>query len=190
MTFAKIDTSQNKVLVYPYETLISDYKNVSFPSELGLMSDEDLLKFSVVNVHLAPKPNLSGAKCVTEGAPQLINGQWVQNWIVNDIPADVVQRQSIESNDQFIERVREAVQQRLDVFAQERGYDGILSACTYATSTVAKFKSEGQRCVDLRDQMWASAYAFMQDVQEGKRPMPTSADEVVSSLPALTWGDA
>ena len=34
------------------------------------------------------------------------------------------------------------IQARLDDWARTRGYDGILSACTYATSAVAKFAAE------------------------------------------------
>ena len=44
-----------------------------------------------------------------------------------------------------------AVQVRLDDFARTRNYDGILSAATYATSTVSKFAAEGQCAVALRD---------------------------------------
>lgn len=82
--------------------------------------------------------------------------------------------------------VTAAVQDRLDAFAKTRGYDGILSACTYATSKVAKFAAEGAYCVDARDAHWAQCYAIMADVQGGLRPMPT-VDAVLAELPALEW---
>lgn len=80
-----------------------------------------------------------------------------------------------------------AIQQRLDDFARTRNYDSILSACTYATSSVPKFKTEGQACVNLRDATWAAAYTILANVQAGKRPMPTSIADIEADLPAAVW---
>ena len=88
---------------------------------------------------------------------------------------------------QFVEEVRVATQARLDAFAQTRNYDGVLSACTYATSAVLKFKTEGQYCVNARDTTWASVYQIMVEVKEGTRPMPGSVAEVMDLLPGLSW---
>lgn len=80
-----------------------------------------------------------------------------------------------------------ATQARLDAFARERNYDGIMSACTYATSTVPQFAAEGQRCVELRDQTWAMLYQMLAEVETGHRPVPASFDDVKGALPDLTW---
>ena len=79
-----------------------------------------------------------------------------------------------------------AVQQHLDVFARTRNYDGIMSAATYATSTVPKFKVEGQYAVEARDATWAKCYEVLAAVEAGSRPMPT-LDELLAELPVLTW---
>lgn len=79
-----------------------------------------------------------------------------------------------------------AIQQRLDDFARTRNYDGILSACTYATSLIPKFKAEGQYAVQARDNTWAAAYELLAEVEAGTRPMPT-LDEVIAALPELVW---
>jgi hypothetical protein len=78
------------------------------------------------------------------------------------------------------------VQARLDAFARTRGYDGILSACTYATSTNPKFAAEGQYCVQARDATWAKCYEVMNAVQSGERPVPTW-EELEAELPPLEW---
>lgn len=84
-------------------------------------------------------------------------------------------------------RFTTAIQARLDNWAKERNYDGILSACTYATSSVERFQTEGQLAVDMRDQTWASAYAILDQVLAGNRPMPASLADIEADLPALEW---
>lgn len=88
--------------------------------------------------------------------------------------------------EEVIAAVTQAVQQRLDEFARTRNYDGILSVCTYATSAVPKFASEGQYAVQARDATWATCYQLMADVQQGQRPMPT-IEQVLAELPELEW---
>ena len=90
------------------------------------------------------------------------------------------------TTEQIIAGFTYAIQQRLDDFAKTRGYDNILSAATYATSTVAKFATEGQYAVDARDATWAKCYEILAVVEAGTRPVPT-LDELLAELPALTW---
>lgn len=80
----------------------------------------------------------------------------------------------------------DAVQEYLDFFARTRNYDGILSVATYATSTVPKFRAEGQYAVEARDAVWAKGYEILDAVLSGQRPMPT-IDEVIAELPPLAW---
>ena len=88
------------------------------------------------------------------------------------------------------EQVVAATQQRLDDFARTRNYDGILSACTYATSTVPRFAAEGQYAATARDATWAALYALLADVQAGARPAPASFGDVQPLLPDLEWPNA
>jgi hypothetical protein len=83
--------------------------------------------------------------------------------------------------------VVQATQARLDNFARTRNYDGILSACTYATSSVPTFAAEGQYAVNARDITWAALYTFMGEVMAGTKPMPTGFADVEVLLPALVW---
>ncbi len=80
-----------------------------------------------------------------------------------------------------------AVQAKLDAFAQSRGYDGILSACTYATSTVDQFRAEGQYCVDARDKTWTALYVILAAAEAGERPHPESITDIEAELPPLSW---
>lgn len=78
------------------------------------------------------------------------------------------------------------VQKHLDDTAKQRGYDGILSACTYATSTNEKFQAEGQAAVVWRDAVWSTCYATLAAVESGATVIPT-IDELISVLPAVVW---
>lgn len=79
-----------------------------------------------------------------------------------------------------------AVQAHLDATARTRGYDGILSLCTYAASTIAQFAAEGQAGVNWRDAVWAYCYQVMADVQAATRSIPT-AEQLISELPTINW---
>lgn len=87
----------------------------------------------------------------------------------------------------LIDSITTAAQSRLDTFASTRGYDGILSASTYATSAVPKFAQEGLDAVNLRDSTWAALYAIMAEVTAGTRPMPTGFADIEPDLPVLAW---
>lgn len=91
------------------------------------------------------------------------------------------------SEQEIIEEVSAQVQERLDSFARIKGYDNILSACTYATSAVPRFQAEGEYCVHSRDTTWATLYYIMDDVKNGVTPMPASYAEIEAQLPALVW---
>lgn len=80
----------------------------------------------------------------------------------------------------------QAVSVYMDQAAQERRYDGILSLCTYATSTDATFAAEGQAGVDFRDTCWRYCYDTLAEVQAGKRPAP-ELEAFLGELPRLTW---
>lgn len=106
--------------------------------------------------------------------------QVVRNFAVEAIPAEEL-LQALQ------QEIVQATQVRLDDFARTRSYDGILSACTYATSSVPKFQAEGQYCVVARDETWATLYTILAEVEAGVYPMPTSFADIEPELPALVW---
>jgi hypothetical protein len=82
----------------------------------------------------------------------------------------------------LVHQVTSQVQGRLDAAARARGYDSILSACSYFSSTVPKFADEALEFIALRDTAWSTCYAILADVEAGKRPMPT-LQEVITEMP-------
>lgn len=111
---------------------------------------------------------------------QVVGSEIQRVYVVESIPLAELKAALITS-------VTQATQQRLDDFARTRNYDGILSACTYATSTVPQFAAEGQYCVERRDATWAKLYNIMTEVEAGTRPMPTGYADIEAELPSLVW---
>lgn len=123
-----------------------------------------------------------GFKVITT-TPEKISDNYYYGW-------DTVQMTEEElfiHVQKIAEEIVVKVQERLDTFAQTRNYDGILSACTYASSKVSKFASEGQYCVDVRDDTWNTLYSIMTEVQNSLRPMPMSIEDIEGELPVLQW---
>lgn len=116
----------------------------------------------------------------TYGVPDNVEVGWIKR-------PDDTWAPPVPTTDEIIARMTKQIQQRLDNFARTRNYDGILSACTYATSTLPKFQSEGQYCVQKRDETWAAGYTLMEEVLAGQRPIPASIADIESELPGLSW---
>lgn len=140
---------------------------------------------------LEPGVFLIPGGCIEAEPPTIPAGKrarWTgASWVFEDLPEPEPESEPEPlTPEQIIAQYIAAVQKRLDDFAQTRNYDGILSAATYATSTVPKFKAEGQYCVEARDATWAKCYEVLAAVESGSRPMPTM-DELLAELPVLTW---
>jgi len=108
-------------------------------------------------------------------------------WIVRDKTQIELEQEELARIQKIKSSIVKTTQDRLDSFARTREYDGILSACTYATSPTTKFATEGQYCVSQRDATWATLYTILAEVEAGTRTMPTGYYEIESELPVLEW---
>lgn len=174
--------NQNGSIKYPYSfaQLKSDHPQTSFPSG---PNDSLLESFNVYPVRPVDRPAVTSAQRVDEGDPAQVDGVWTQVWIVRDATAEEIAADQAA----LFRSVVNKTQSRLDAFARTRSYDGIQSACTYATSTVPRFQAEGQYCVEARDATWAKLYEMLAEVRAGTRPVPSGFSDVEPGLPALTW---
>ena len=84
------------------------------------------------------------------------------------------------------EKLTAVVQDYMDKTVQQRGYDNIQSACSYANSTDTIFRAEGLACLAWRDNCWRKCYEIQAAVVAGTHSIPT-AEELVEELPELIW---
>ena len=179
-----INTNKN---TYPYSVsqLKRDNPQTSFPKD---MTDEVLASWGVFPVYSTEQPKYdSVTHSIAELPPSYINGRWEQQWEVYELAPEVVLANQQSVSEALQQSVVASTQERLDSFARTRNYDGILSACTYATSNIPKFAAEGQVAVNLRDATWAALYQILEEVQAGQREAPTGFSDIEPLLPPLEW---
>jgi hypothetical protein len=180
-----VKTKNGAVVQYPYtlDGLKLEHPNVSFPVAEELTAS-DLAGFGVFFVQDTPVPTFDFlTQTYVEHNPVALDGQWVRVFEVVELSDDgkKLARQQVTAH------LVDGVQRRLDDFAKTRDYEGVLSACTYANSSVPKFQLEGQYCVSARDASWAKLYEILAEVDAGLRPMPHTFAEIEGELPALEW---
>lgn len=170
---------------YPYTLadLKRDNPQISFPMS---PSDAALVDFGVVRVYFSTQPSFNEeTHALEEAAPVYVadNSRWEQVWGIRPLTVD----EAAQKQQQIQNEIVTATQQRLDIFAQTRNYDGILSACTYAASSNSQFSLEGHCAVQARDATWAKLYQILAEVQAGTRPMPSGYADIEPELPVLAW---
>lgn len=157
------------------------YPNTSFPAQFQPPSP-------FAEVHDVPVPEYDRLReRVQDADPVLVDGVWQRQYEVLPLDPEVIAENEAAAQAQLVRQITDSTQARLDTFARTRNYDGILSACTYATSSVLTFQVEGQYCVAARDETWAKLYQIMNEVQAGTRPMPASYTDLEPELPVLAW---
>lgn len=88
MTYALIINGAVAQHPYSFAQLRRDHPDVSFPSA---PSDEVLARFGVFKVHPSARPaHDPDTQNVTEAAPTLVNGQWVQGWVIEPATAEQI----------------------------------------------------------------------------------------------------
>ena len=179
MKVAKID---NGIVVD-----INDYRQM-FPNT-SFSSAGPTAEFMAINnlmyVHVGRPCNELTHRLVPS-APYIEDGK-VYVVQLEELPLEQQAEREAARKQALIKAFTDEAQARLDSFAIERGYGSMISVCTYDTSSVPRYAADALRARTLRDQWWSVLNQIMADVQAGNRPEPTSFDDIVGELPALTW---
>lgn len=162
----------------------SAFPSMSLPPELTGAMLAELGVYPVSPADPGHDPITHAARGLT---PALIDGQYVQQWEIYPLDAETVAANQVAEAQRVRSEIMDGVQRYLDDFARTKTYDSILSACTYATSTVPRFASEGQYCVQSRDACWDAVAIIEAEVMAGTRPVPAGFEDIRAELPTLIW---
>lgn len=170
--------------------------NTSFP--VDFVPGED---YKVVNQVNVPDHDREIQE-VVETAPVKIDGKWYMTYKVvskfkDKVNSDGSTITAKEQEDSILlqrqinsvvsakENLANAVRNRLDVFAQQYGYDNIISACSYVNSTVPAFANEAHTFIKLRDSTWVVANKILSDIGDGTVPSTIEYEDIKDILPTL-----
>jgi len=159
-----------------------DDKNIC--SAEALFRDGKADQFNVVELYETEPPSFDPAtqKVIRHGG-EFVEGRWQYRWRID--PLSEEEKSQIKSNN--IERLKNRVQERLDVFAKTRGYTNITTACTYITSSNSVFQSEAQYCVYIRDKTWEKLFEILEEIESGVRENDFTYWKIEELLPDMTW---
>jgi len=134
-------------------------------------------------------PDITYTQKLVEGTPVKDEyGIWRQTWNIIELEGEeretAIKKEQFEYNSSLMF----ICSKRLDRFANKRGYQSMLTACSYATSKNDIYRSDAQYCVDLRDKTWQSFYQIINPIIAGTSPRITQ-DEMENLLPPLQWPD-
>jgi hypothetical protein len=87
----------------------------------------------------------------------------------------------------FESQATKATKERLDNFADTKGYDTIMTAAHRVNSHWPRLKAEGDYCNEKMDETWNTLYAIFDDVKAGDRLIPDDFESIESELPLLEW---
>lgn len=153
---------------------------ISFPKYFETAEGYDWVNFTQI-----PSFDPSTHFC-REISPVQQDDQWNQAWEVVAYTEEEIAARNAAQLNELKNSASQSIQEALDAFARERGYDNILSACTYATSANTTFAAEGQRAIELRDATWTKLYEIFTEIDAGTRS-DFEYEDNKDEFPALTW---
>lgn len=152
------------------------------------LTEDEAIQFRVVPLTITQMPSFNPItqQCIRDGCEK-VGDVWQYKWAVSSLPAEIIAANQAAKTIAFQKQVVDAIQSRLDTFAQTRNYQDILSAVSYVNSSVPNFAADAAYCVTARDNTWATLHTLYAEVQANTRTIPETVQGVLDLLPTLAW---
>lgn len=140
-------------------------------------------------------PGLLPGKDVSE-ITSVIDGVLHVRYVVTDLTVGAILAlmNSVRSGDYYDQtlaalwlRAETLVEDKLNAWAQSRGYNDIDRLVSYASSKDVQRSIEGQRGVDQRDALYDAYYAYVEQVKAGTQPIPKAISDILKHIPDPVW---
>lgn len=187
MEYAQLnETGTEATQITTHGNIKWDHNN--YCSAEALVKDAKAEQFRVVPLTVIEQPQFDTItqRCFRDGCEKIGN-TWQYKWTIEQLPAAQIAINQAIADKLLYDGIVTATQQRLDQFAQTRGYDNILSATTYANSQNPKFAQEGQYALQQRDATWTKLLEVLAETETGTRPKPGGYEDIEIELPVLVW---
>lgn len=102
------------------------------------------------------------------------------------LPALVVSALPHHVHTDMVNAIRDLGSMQLDRFAQEKGYDNILSLVTYRDDVYTRFRKEAERGIAVRSHYWSIFTEFNESVLGGAE-FPRTVEGISKMFPNLNW---
>ncbi len=102
--------------------------------------------------------------------------------IPDPTPEEIAAKAALQKAE-TVKRLTDAVQTYMESVARNKGYDNLLSACSYAAVANA-FQAESLKFIEWRSECWTTCHQVMADAEAGNIAVPTEA-ELVAMLPVF-----
>lgn len=145
-----------------------DNQDVSLPS---ILTDAFLEGMGYLKVIDRPSPAKEYENASCDGV-ELINNIPYLKWKVEQ-----------KTQEEIVQLFKHKIQEVLDLKAQSKGYDNIVSACSYA-GYVNSFQAEGESFGIWRANVWSYGYSQLALIESGQRTLPT-VEAFIAELPVF-----
>lgn len=172
-TLPKLQTNQTVLFINNNWQIVADYRNFYQYDEINKQFVK-ITRFGDVDYYLSPTDE------------QLVNSHLYKlnsnNKIVDRFTKKELAEQQLQKT---IKEYEKKIQEHLDKTAQAKGYDNILSACSYAGHSAAgTFYHEGRAFLAWRSGVWKYLYPELKKIQQDKGKLP-SVEDVIAKLPTI-----